>query len=313
MTHSPSPQDWRRRRRVLQEFLRRHHAVVGTTELKERLGFSSSGLGRLLGDGTLIEAHHKRVYVSGTAPLTDLGRLRIELVRAGPRAALTGQAAAYLLGHLARFPSELEVAVPRASGFAKGDGRVAAPNMRELDVVVRNGLRCMNATQTALRLAAKAAAKDATEADRRVLRRLLRGAANADPSLVPRLRLLVDGERFAGRSILKQEILGGVDRTRIIRSDLEDEFVEFCKQHGLPIPQTNVMVHGWELDAWFPQFQRYAEISPYATHGDEISHERDQQRRAALARVGIFGIDVSERRMRHDARALAADLRGLLR
>lgn len=302
---------WRARRQQLQRFLRAHHSIVGSDELTHQLEFSTSAVGRLVGDHTLVKYGRRRgVYASAGAAIGPLGHLRAHLLWHGPGAALTGQAAGYALGHLVYLPRSITTARPRVPPAAVSRGQLVG--FLETDVVVRHGLRTANATATSLRLAALAASKHATETDRRALRRLLRGAASNDPTLVPRLRELVDGPSFTGRAILKAEILGGLERTKIIRSTLEDAFVEFCKRHGIPVPETNAVVYGLELDAFWRQFNRYAEVNTYGTHGDEISFERDQQRRSKLAGLGIHGIGVTDRRMEFEPHELAADLKGFL-
>lgn len=309
MAHKNDLADWRTRRRTLQAFLRSHHGVVSTPELKDQLGFSSSAIGRLVDNGTLI-SHSRGVYRSGSMPSTPNGDLRCQLIRIRKRAGLARRSAAFHLGYLSYPPQVPQLVVAASHGFAR-EGHVerhGSPGLVDADLFEFNGLICSRPKRVILDLAQEAD----YEGGRLVLRRVLRGAAKQDAQLVPQLRKLADVGGFPGVQALRRELTGGMEQTLTVRSGLEDAFVELCKRYGLPIPATNVIVHGLELDAYWVEHNAYVEVSPYATHGDEISFQRDSERLATLAAAGVRGFPVTDRSMEFTPDVVAANVRRLL-
>ncbi|HVW46700.1 MAG TPA: type IV toxin-antitoxin system AbiEi family antitoxin, partial [Solirubrobacterales bacterium] len=63
-----------------------------------------------------------------------------------------------------------------------------------------------------------------------------------------------------------------------LRSDLEKRFRRLVLRAGLPRPQTNVVVEGYELDAYWEAEGFAVELDVYATHGSPRSFEADRKR-----------------------------------
>ena len=60
---------------------------------------------------------------------------------------------------------------------------------------------------------------------------------------------------------------------RATHSDVERAFLELIARAGLPRPQTNVRIAGYEVDAYWPQFRLVVELDTFHSHGDHISFE----------------------------------------
>ena len=71
------------------------------------------------------------------------------------------------------------------------------------------------------------------------------------------------------------------------RSTLEKRFLELCLEADLPQPRTNFVVHGFELDCYWPEFGFAVELDVYETHGSRAAFERDRKRQEDLLLVGI--------------------------
>jgi hypothetical protein len=97
------------------------------------------------------------------------------------------------------------------------------------------------------------------------------------------------------------------------RSPLEDRFAEFCREHHLPPPDTNVMVFGREVDALWQGERLMVEMDSYAFHGHRAAFERDRARDAAMQAEGYRVIRVTHRRLAREPIAVAAEIRRLLR
>jgi very-short-patch-repair endonuclease len=75
--------------------------------------------------------------------------------------------------------------------------------------------------------------------------------------------------------------------TSFTRSTLEKRFLELCLEAGLPQPRTNYVVHGFELDCYWPEFRFAVELDVFETHGTRAAFERDRKRQEDLLLVGI--------------------------
>lgn len=310
MKYSGGPAGWRQKRHRLRAFLRAHYETVSTEEL-HALGFSSSSISDLVHVERLLVRYCYGVYRSATAPESLEGSLRAELLRAKhPRSTLDRLSAAHHLGYAAWAPPKPQLVIPRESGYRKDPAveRRADPRLVEADVFAPRGLRCLRPQRLIVRLAAAAAGRDADVRDLRVFKRVVRAAAKDDDRLVPRWRAALEAGSFAGSSVLAAELFPGFERTLDVRSDGEVELVDLCVRFGLPIPQTNVWVHGFEVDGYWEAHGVFAEVSPFETHGDEVSVERDQQRISVLSGFGLRAFPVSTRRMRSEPAVVAASL-----
>jgi hypothetical protein len=81
------------------------------------------------------------------------------------------------------------------------------------------------------------------------------------------------------------------------RSLKEDEFLAFCRQHGLPRPKVNVRLHGHEVDALFEAEKVVVEIDGWRYHSSHKSFESDRDRDADLAQYGYLTVRVTSERL----------------
>lgn len=310
MAFSNGPDGWKQRRKRLLAFLRDHQDTVTTREL-EALGFSSAGIHRLVHDDGLLVRHCRGVYRSSAAARALENTLRAELARTrNPRSALMRLSAAHHLGYLMWAPPKPQIVVPRKSGYRKDPlvERLARPNLSEPDVFAPRGIRCTTPYRTVLDLAEAAAKKHARPVDLRVFKRVIRAAANDDDRLAERWRNALKNRPFAGGEILSHELFDGFERTLDVRSDGEVDLVDLCREFGLPIPFTNVTVHGWPVDAYFPEHGVFAEVDTYGTHGNTVSFNRDRLRITGLGRYGLRPFPVTTDRIRYEPAAVAGEL-----
>ena len=71
------------------------------------------------------------------------------------------------------------------------------------------------------------------------------------------------------------------------RSDLEAAFVALCDRYGLPRPVMNAQIHGYEVDAHWPEQRLVVELDSWLHHGTRAAFERDRTRDAELDARGI--------------------------
>jgi very-short-patch-repair endonuclease len=100
---------------------------------------------------------------------------------------------------------------------------------------------------------------------------------------------------------------------RRLEKALEDRFLELCREHDLPLPQTNVTVAGREADAYWPRQRLVVEVDSWSFHGHRGAFERDRARDAAMQAEGYRVIRVTHRRLQRESKSVAGELRHILR
>lgn len=306
----PSPTRPRREReRALAAWLRRHHGVVTLAELFA-LGFSAGQIHTLVQHGTLIRRFHG-VYMSGHHRPTPPARHLAAVRAGGSHAGLVRWSAAYHRGGLRFAPDQIEVGIPSDRGVRHRSGvhfaRLATLAPSDLELV--DGVP----TTTWQRTILDAAAITRRGSDYLALRRMMRSAAVQERDLMGRLRHHVDEERpFRGCRILTTVLNELAPNTGVRRSELEDAFLDFCTEFGLPQPATNALVDGAEVDGLYGIERVIIELDTFDYHGDPAAFEADRLRDARLVALGYVVIRITARRLRHEAPALAEQLRAVL-
>jgi len=95
------------------------------------------------------------------------------------------------------------------------------------------------------------------------------------------------------------------------RTKLEDRFLTFLDDHGLPRPETNCIVDIYEVDAVWRDARLIVELDGFATHGTRRGFERDRERDRRLTAAGWRVIRLTWRQL-SGGDALAQELRTLL-
>ena len=99
---------------------------------------------------------------------------------------------------------------------------------------------------------------------------------------------------------------------RIIRSELEERFQDFLLRAGLPLPQTNVAIEGYEVDCVWPEQRVIVELDGHATHAPAHAFELDRARDRRLEAAGWRVIRITWRQLEQEPELVEADLRRLL-
>lgn len=128
----------------------------------------------------------------------------------------------------------------------------------------------------------------------------LRGAVA--PSLVRRARRQAElaGHRLDGES----------DRTR---SDLERDFLRFCRHHDIPVPEVNVRVGRYEVDFLWRDARLIVETDGYLYHRGATAFENDHDRDLMLRRQGYAVHHYTGAQLRDHPAEVVAELGEVLR
>jgi very-short-patch-repair endonuclease len=96
------------------------------------------------------------------------------------------------------------------------------------------------------------------------------------------------------------------------KSDLEEAFIALIDGSGLPRPEINAWIEGFEVDAVWRKRRVVVELDARSTHGTREAFERDRERDRALQVANWHPIRVTARQLKERPLSLIADLKRLL-
>jgi very-short-patch-repair endonuclease len=73
----------------------------------------------------------------------------------------------------------------------------------------------------------------------------------------------------------------------LLRSEAERRLKRLCEAVGLPLPRFNLQLHGYEVDAHWPDAHLVVEVDGAETHATRTAFHRDRRRDRALAAQGV--------------------------
>jgi len=112
----------------------------------------------------------------------------------------------------------------------------------------------------------------------------------------------------AVKALLEEARLG----LNVIRSELEERFQALLIDTGLPLPKTNVLIEGFEVDCVWPEQRLIVELDGHAAHAPTHAFEGDRARDRALEAAAWRVIRITWRQLHEEAQLVEADLRRLL-
>jgi hypothetical protein len=251
------------------------HGYVTRSQLLSA-GFDRNAIAHRVRAGRLIRAH-RGVYAVGHVPPSQHARAMAAVLACGPGAALSHRSAAALWG-LTRWPRTIEVT-------ARTDRRVPGVHTHRsrnlTDVTTHYGIPTTTPARTLLDLADRLDPASLTRAVNDARLRHLTSPADLDD-----LRA-----RSPGRATTA---LAEEHPDAPTRSVFEDAFLAFVDRHGLPRPEVNQRVAGYEVDMlWRPQ-RLVAELDGRAYHD---GFEQDRERDADLLAAGLRVVRVTWKRL----------------
>ena len=98
------------------------------------------------------------------------------------------------------------------------------------------------------------------------------------------------------------------DNPGMTRSRMERELRGLINQAGLPVPQSNVRVHGHEVDMYWPAHRLVVEFDGWRTHSSRTRFESDRLKDAALQLAGERVMRVTGRQLEGRREQLVARL-----
>jgi hypothetical protein len=285
--------------RAIVALARRQHGNV-TREQLLALGLRPGAIGYRGRTGRLHRVH-PGVYAVGRPPVTAFERSAAAVLACGPGAALSHFSALWLWGCVDRCPARIEVAVA-------ADRRPLGIAVHRLTALTRRDVRRYQGI--AVTSPARALLDCAPHMSRRALSRAVDDALRS-PHLNRNQLADVCARclRHPGAGLLRRFIDSNDGPTR---SDWESDFPGFCERFGLPRPQINVNVCGYEVDAYFEAERLIVELDSWGFHQARDSFERDRNRDADTLAAGLATVRITWERMSGVPSREARRLRSIL-
>jgi very-short-patch-repair endonuclease len=281
----------------------RQHGVVARWQLLE-LGLTARAISYRLSIGRL-HVIHRGVYALGHKRITVRGRWMAAVLACGSAAVLSHRSAAALWGFLGAASPRIDVTTPRRGGRAVP--RIRRHRVRRLppeDTTKVDGIPVTTVARTLFDLA--------EALDRSALEQAFEAAERSE--LLDMRAVALTMERNPGRRAHRalRSLLPSLVAPEPTRSELERLFHRLCRLAGLPLPRVNVLVEGFEVDAYWPVHRLVVEVDSWRFHRTRAAFERDRARDAALLVANYRVMRVTYRQLREDPVGVAARVRTLL-
>jgi very-short-patch-repair endonuclease len=240
------------------------------------------------------------IYAVGhntSSPEADLAEA---LLYAGPGAMLSHATAAWWWGLLDSRPRTIQVSTPRQCRSQPG---IRVHARRTLERVWDKRLPTTTLPQILLDLASRAPL--------RTVRRALAQADYAEILNIPAVQAQL-GPGRPGSPKLRTALRQHLPRLARTKSQNEVLLLEICEAAGLPLPETNVWVAGWEVDALWREQHIAVEIDGYGNHRSPAQVRRDRRKELALRKHGLTPIRYSDEQLTESRGEVVTELSALL-
>jgi hypothetical protein len=116
------------------------------------------------------------------------------------------------------------------------------------------------------------------------------------------------GKGRAGSAPMRRALERHQPRLAYTRSDLEILLIQFCERYGLPMPQVNVLVAGFDVDAVWHEQRVVVEVDGGPAHSGVKAMEEDRNRDLTLRAHGYTVLRYTWNLLTTQPEAVARDL-----
>ncbi len=95
------------------------------------------------------------------------------------------------------------------------------------------------------------------------------------------------GKGHKGSAALRAALRRHLPQLARTKSELEDDFLFLCERYGIPIPEVNIMIAGWEVDAIWMELKVAVELDGVGNHGHQVAVARDRRKELQLRNAGL--------------------------
>jgi very-short-patch-repair endonuclease len=251
----------------------------------------------------VMQSMHRGVYLLGAAPPTRMARARAAVMACGEGAVVSHRSAAELFGLLPETDREVDVTVVGRNPGFHASVRLHRP--RRLARHEVTSVRGIPVTSVARIIADLAATEPLNEVEHAFQEALYRRIVTPDAVA----RVVDRDPRRKGAPVVRAL----VDNPTLTRSERERALRKLIAQAQLPKPLTNVRLHGYLVDAYWPEHGLVLEFDGWQAHGHRSAFESDRKRDQVMVAHGLRVIRVTDRQLRREPVAVAARIAQALR
>jgi hypothetical protein len=231
-------------------------------------------------------AVHQGVYGIGPRRNDPVSRAAAAVLACGPGAVLSHASAASLWGFLPRWNGAMEVTT-RAKRTRPGITTHRCQSFQPRDVTHQHGVPTTTRARTLLDIAPSLPAKQLT--------RVVNDARRAHHVGLDALRDVLDRNPLhPGTKLLRPFVQ---DPRNPTDSPFEDDFLAFVNRFGLPMPQTNVWLHGRKVDVFYPEANLIVELDGRNFHDDQDAFRDDRERDTENLKHGLTTMRMTRDRL----------------
>jgi very-short-patch-repair endonuclease len=280
---------------LLLAFARGQHGAVSWGQI-ERAGFGERWVRSRVATGWL-QRLYRGVYLVG--PLEGPhSRAMAAVLAAGADGLLSHYPGAVLFGLRPPREGPIDVTVPDRRVRSRPGLRVHHATVHPRDITRHHGIPVTSPARILLDLAAT---EPSTELDRALNEaRSLRLVSG--PSLTEQFSRY---PRHRGTAALRKATQAD---TGFTRSEAERQALKLIRRAGLPTPECNAKVHGYEVDLLWRDLRLIVEIDGYAFHSMRSSFEQDRRRDQQLTANGYRVIRITWRQLIDEPEAVLVTL-----
>ena len=287
---------------LVHRLARRQHGAVSHWQLIA-LGVSGSAIDRRVADGRLRRIH-RGVYAVGE--LDRRGRWMAAVLACGEGALLSHRDAAMLWNLRETNRRAIDATAPGARRRSRPRITVHGAALHPDDRVEVDGIPVTSVSRTLLDLAEVVPPTQ--------LRRAYEAAERHRYLDVDALNDVIarsNGRR--GLAALLALLEYDPAPARDSKSDLESALLDLVREVGLPLPQLNVLVDGYLVDAHWPAARLVVELQSYEHHAHRQAFDRDYAKLGRLTLAGYQVLPLTDRQLKQERDWVVASLRALLR
>jgi len=261
--------------RRIEALATRQGGVVSRSQLLQ-LGLSPDGIARRHARRELIRLH-QGVYAVGHRRLTSRARELAAVISCGPDALLSHRSAGSRHGLLRSTSPRIEVSVPRGRrsrpGIVVHRRRVLGPDNR----VVLEDIPMTSVARTIVDLASSPELGRMLDAAERAATRDV-GGDRSGSGTAPDAARTGSATPSAGPLPFRARLYPQRGRAAV---------AALCRRHGLPMPQVNLWIEGYEIDFFWADAALAVEVDGRAFHSGTRAFHDDRRRDRALLAAGI--------------------------
>jgi very-short-patch-repair endonuclease len=265
-------------------------------------GLGRGAIARRLEAG-VMQWMHRGVYLLGAAPPSRMASARAAVMACGEGAVVSHRSAAEMFGLLPETDRDVDVTVVGRNPGVHAGVRVHRPRgLARHEVTKMRGIPVTTVARTIADIAATEPANDVMHAWQEALyRRIVTPGAVA--------AVLKREPRRKGAPVIRALI----ENPSMTRSERERALLKLLDAAQLPRPLTNVRLHGYLVDAYWPEHGLVLEFDGWQAHGHRHAFETDRKRDQVMLANDVRSMRVTDRQLKHEPVALAARIAQTLR